>query len=192
MEPLVHHCRRESPKLVVNSIKTKPYSLNYYFNTRLRKPQQALYNGARGLCYFRHSSSSSFSRASFAVKASSASTAFIDTSDSTDVLFSQTFPLQRTEKVSTFRFIFYFNVCVRACVCMACRRRIDLTWINGKIGELFNKALFVAFVRIDLVQLLNVGVIFENAQKFNALMCYTTLVNSSSTSINCYYILKRI
>lgn len=187
MEPLVHHCRRESPKLAVNSIKTKPYSLNYYFNTRLRKPQQALYNGARGLCYFRHSStsssSSSFSRASFAVKASSASTALIDTSDSTDVLFSQTFPLQRTEKVSTFRFIFYFHVCV----CMACTQRIDLRSINMKIGKLFKKTFFVAFDRIDLVQLLNVEVIFENAQKYNALMCYTTLVNSTSSSINCYY-----
>lgn len=56
-----------------------------------------------------------------------------------------------------------------------------------KIGKLFKRAFFVAFDRIDLVQLLNVEVIFENAQKYNALMCYATLVNSTSSSINCYY-----
>lgn len=90
LEPLLHHCRRRTPIFAANSNKAKPYSLNYYYCTNARR--RPFSNGAR-FCKFRPSSRD------FTVKASSTTAALIETSDSTDVLFNQTFPLKRTEKV---------------------------------------------------------------------------------------------
>ncbi|XP_052172660.1 alpha-amylase 3, chloroplastic isoform X2 [Diospyros lotus] len=84
LEPLLHRCRREHPKLVRNCGRTKAFSLNYAPRT--------LSHG-RSFCRFRP-------HRPLTVRASSADAAVVEDSQSADVFFKETFLFKRTvEKV---------------------------------------------------------------------------------------------
>ncbi|KAA8529464.1 hypothetical protein F0562_033737 [Nyssa sinensis] len=83
LKPSLLHCRRENPKFRLNSKKAKSSSLNYTL-----KP----FSNCRSFCNFKSS-------ASLPIRASSSDTAVVETFESADVLFKETFPLKRIEKV---------------------------------------------------------------------------------------------
>ncbi|XP_059648884.1 alpha-amylase 3, chloroplastic isoform X2 [Cornus florida] len=83
LEPILHHCRRESPKFRLNSKKAKQSSINYTLRS---------FSNYRSFCNFRPSTA-------LHLRASSTDTAVFETSESTQVFFKKTFPLNRTEKV---------------------------------------------------------------------------------------------
>ncbi|XAR65154.1 Alpha-amylase [Bertholletia excelsa] len=83
LEPLLHHCRREHPEIRPNFKKAKAFSLTC-------APRQIFYGASS--CSFRPFRA-------LPVRASSVDAALVETFESTDVVFKETFPLKRTEKV---------------------------------------------------------------------------------------------
>ncbi|KAL7181660.1 hypothetical protein ACSBR1_040536 [Camellia fascicularis] len=90
LEPLGYHCRREHPNFRPNYKKSKAFSLNY--TPRPRRRPRPLSHGSI-FCNFRPP-------LSLPLRATSTNTALVEeTFESEEVLFKETFPLKRTQKV---------------------------------------------------------------------------------------------
>ncbi|KAF3431413.1 hypothetical protein FNV43_RR26144 [Rhamnella rubrinervis] len=85
IEPLLHHCGRQTPRLCPRSKLFKPCSFSCYSN-------KFVSHGRSFFCDFKPPKA-------LPIRATTTFTAEVETFDSTDVLFKETFPLKRTEMV---------------------------------------------------------------------------------------------
>ena len=91
LTPLAYQWRGETPRFRSNFRKAKAFSLNY--------AQRPLSHGS-SFCNFRHPPPLS-------LRASSVDTAVVEAFESAEVLFKETFPLKRIEKVTTLSIQFH-------------------------------------------------------------------------------------
>lgn len=106
---IYHYCRLESHKIPIISTKYKQSSLNYS-----KKVSCLLKNGAK-TSYFRPYVACRGMKTTFGAtaNASTSDMAVLDTAVSGDVIFQETFPLQRIEKVFSYPSVSVFvNLCV--------------------------------------------------------------------------------